>query len=137
LLGCESIHLNLAISTSLLLLPRRVIVDARSAVMVRHGVVHGVGSCGGSNVWGHRMGGMEAMLLTAVAVTFIDGGARELVSLLKTLGVFLRFIFVFYLLRVLLVRWGCNVLFNIFIHSKKKYKPSIPFCCCCYWLVQN
>jgi hypothetical protein len=114
-----------------------VIVDARSAVMVRHGVVHGAGSCGGSNVWGHRMGGMEAMLPTAVAVTFVDGGARELVSLLKTLGVFLHFIFVFYLLRVLLVRWGCNVLFNIFIHSKKKYKPSIPFCCCCYWLVQN
>jgi hypothetical protein len=69
LLGCESIHLNLAISTSLLLLPRRVIVDARSAVMVRHGVVHGAGSCGGSNVWGHRMGRMEAMFPTAVAVT--------------------------------------------------------------------
>jgi hypothetical protein len=65
LLGCEFIHLDLAVSTSLLLLPHRVIVDARSAVMVRHGVVCGAGSCSGSKVWGHMTGGMETMLPTA------------------------------------------------------------------------
>jgi hypothetical protein len=83
LLGCMFIHLDLAVSTSLLL-PRRVIVDARSAVMVRHGVVHGAGSCGGFKVWGHRMGGMEAMLPAVVAAAFVDGGAWGLVSLLRT-----------------------------------------------------
>jgi hypothetical protein len=53
-----------------------VIVDARSAVMVRHDVVRGAGSCGGSKVWGHRTRGMEAMLPAAVAAAFVDGGAR-------------------------------------------------------------